>query len=155
MKIFTGNNAARCLWCQLPRIEKGFIELGHEITPYISEADLIYCNNPPYHQEIKDKINGIVKGKMIFNVLDIPEHIKNFNVDDLKDQLQYAHSVTSISNYTKKCVKKYCGINSDVIYNPIMPIFPVESKFKKYKYLFIGRVRDANKRNYLGIEALT
>ena len=147
--------ASRVLWGQIGRIEQGFVELGHEITSYIDDADLIYINNPPFTQAIKDKLSGKLKAIFIFNVLDIPKlHIPNYNVEELKDQLLHADAVTSISNFTKKCVNKYCNIESEVIYNPINNIFPINSNFKQYKYLFLGRCMDPNKRTSLAIEAL-
>ena len=160
MKIFTAASS-RCHWCQIDRIEKDFIQLGHEITSYPQEADLIYQNNPPFDQIIEDKLNNIFKkdSKIIFNILDIPIHLKNYDVNKIINQLKYADAITSISKYTLDCVKKYCNYDSDVIYQPIMPIKNSfinydNSKLFNYKFLICGRINDPNKRFDLVIDSL-
>jgi len=100
MKIYTGNSA-RGYSCQIQRIEDGFVKLGHEITSYPGEADLIYQNNAPFDQIIKDKELGNFKpdAKIIFTILDIPEHlirIGKFDLEALANQLTYADSICSL-----------------------------------------------------------
>lgn len=149
-------SSARCPWCQIQRIEQGFIELGHEITPYISEADLIYCNNPPFDQIIKDKIDNKIKGKIIFNILDIPIHLfPNFDINKLKNQLKFADVITSISKYTHDSLLKYCNLESDIIYQPIMLINTnIKNKLFNNKFMVNGRINDPNKRFNLIVESL-
>jgi hypothetical protein len=140
-----------CSWCQLPRINNGFKELG------LIESDIpnfIYSNDPGGHNEAIDFKNKFSpKTKLILNVQDIPLWIKDYDVNKLINQLKQANAITSISEYTKKCVKEI-GFDSSVIYQPIMNIFktmPIEN-FKS-KLLILGRFRDPNKRTKIVLDA--
>lgn len=154
MKIYT--DGARHWGAQLPRIEEGFKELGHQITPHISDADLIYSNNPWWDQIIKDKEDGNIKGKIILNVLDIPIHLEDYNVRKLQAQLHSADAITAISRFTNESIQKYCGLDSKIIYNPVKPV-SYDSSFKRqlpFRFAHIGRRYDPNKRFYLGCHAM-
>lgn len=154
IKICTASSA-RCQGCQIDRIEKGFIELGHIITPHAHEADLIYVNNPWFDQIIKDKRNGDVKGKIIFNVLDLAPHINTFPVDKLISQLSWADAVTSISKFVQNDLEYRTGYKSSIIYQPIKPVYVTCEKKYDFKFLSVGRLNDPNKRNYLAEELLS
>lgn len=152
MKIFTGGG--QCEWCQVPRIAQALRELGHEITENPADADLVYVNNPWYDDIIALRDAGKLRGKIIFNVLDIPEHIiAEFDTEKLKRQLSYADAVTSISEYTQSRLEHHTGIKSTIIYQPIMPI-TFENTVPRIPYSFIGRKHDANKRVAMGVHAL-
>lgn len=158
MKIYSANSA-RGLSCQIQRIEQGFVELGHEITPYPVEADLIYQNNAPFDQIIVDKENGVFKkdAKFIFNILDLCPHCQNFPLSKIREQIKSADAVTVISEYVKNdCFKRLShSVRYNIIYNPQMPVgYNPNLKKHPYKYLFVGRVNDANKRSIIALEAL-
>jgi hypothetical protein len=153
IKIFT--HGAKCEWCQLSRIERGFISLGHELTKNLEEADLIFSNNPWWEDIIEAKQAGKINGKIIFNILDIPEHLLHeFPLEKLKKQIAFADKVTCISFFVQGQTEKYLNTKSEVIYQPIMNINYNRNNYKKYKYLFIGRINDKNKRNLLALQAL-
>jgi glycosyltransferase involved in cell wall biosynthesis len=153
MKVYVGG--AKFLQGQTQRIEKGFVELGHEITPHTHDADLIYVNNSPYDQEIKDKIAG-VKGKVIFTVLDLAPHLgESFPVEKLKEQLSYADEICTISEFVKNDLLNRTKFNSTVVYQPIKNITNNRCKISDHKFLFVGRVNDAAKRCGLGAGALS
>lgn len=152
MKILTyGADAA---WCQLPRINKGFESLGHQLTSNPIEADMIYANDFARFGVAIGAHTLNPKAKLILNVLDVPEHnISDFDLDGTAKLLAMAGAVTSISEFTKFQVKKYFNMESTVIYQPIMPIEKNNSE-KLYKYIFVGRKYDANKRVAIGVHAL-
>lgn len=155
MKIWT--DGSRHWGGQIPRIDDGFIKLGHELTHYIDEADLIYSNNPWWDQIISDKQDGNIKGKIILNVLDIPLHIINeFPTDKLAKQLQHADAVTSISSWTKEQLKIHCNVDSSIIYNPIKNVQYDDSIGVSpfFTFCHVGRRYDSNKRAHLGFHAL-
>src|SRR3954471_964127 len=83
---------------QLPRIEEGFKKLGHEIVE--EKPDLVYANNP-WFDEAKAEKGGI----KVFNVLDVPHHIPDYDIDRLRGQLYFADKVTTISETTQKAVE--------------------------------------------------
>lgn len=156
-------DGANCPNCQLPRIREGFEFLGHKVTDYITEASLIYSNNPSKTrtQILKDKINGKLKEnvKLIFNVLDIPEWcFPNYDLRELHQELLQADCVTSISKYVQGQLLRYFGLNSTVIYNPAKKINDDLRKngIKKWPYraMMVGRLGDPSKRAALGINAL-
>jgi hypothetical protein len=154
MKIYT--DGAKHWGGQLPRIEEGFKELRHNITPYISEADLVYSNNPWWDQIIKDKNEGKIKGKIILNVLDVPVHLQDYDVKKLQAQLHCADAITSISAWTSNSVERYCGLPSKIIYNPIKPVgYKPEIREKPFfKFAHVGRRYDQNKRASVGFFAV-
>lgn len=142
---------------QLPRIEQGFIELGHQITPHSHEADLIYANNGPYDQILVDKWTDKIRGKIILTLLDVPLHLGvGFDYDKTRAQLAQADVVTVISEYVQWQAKEYLGLDSHVIYNPMKPVgrdSMVEFASRK-RFAHIGRRFDRNKNFNLGVAAL-
>ena len=155
MKIYTADSA-RCEWCQIQQIENGFIQLGHEITKNIYDADLIYQNNPWFDSIIKSKQSGNIKGKIIFNILDLATNVgpNAFDINRAKNQFQFADAITCISDTVKIDCENRLGISPSVIYNPIQPISKTGVKKYRYQFLLVGRVADPNKRISLAIQAL-
>jgi hypothetical protein len=159
IKIFV--HGAECTTCQVSRIKKGFQLLGHTITPYIQEADLIYSNNFWRDQIIEDKKNGLIKGKIIFNILDLaPQYKDNGLLERCNKENQFADAISVISETVKEdCLKR---LNQDkkhftIIYQPIMGVYYDPSlyrKSQKYKYLMAGRCCDPFKRQILSIRAM-
>lgn len=128
---------------QLDRIDNGFTELGHEITS--GAANLIYANDPGgFDAAIQHKIN--FGGRLVLNIQDRPIHCPNVLQWDskIREKLLWADKVTSISKYTQSEVLKI-GFSSQVIYQPIKPIYPVRAT-KDVDFFMAGRLRDANKR---------
>lgn len=146
IKVYCGGSRFHA--SQVQRIEQGFRELGHEVTPHISDADCIFINNPPFTQTVADKAAGSLKSsaKLIFDVQDIPVgHIPSFDIAGLTAQLRQADAVTSISATTQADVKRLCGLDSTVVFQPTMPIVRTGIKTYPYRALFVGRVNDPNK----------
>lgn len=138
---------------QIQRIREGFVELGHEIVG-MHDAELIYCNNPWYDEVIAEK--GNLKGKIIFNVLDIPIHLfPHYDLGKLRAQLLYADAVTTISNKVHDDIEQYLQLSSCVVYNPIKDVFPKFHKRKDIGFLGVGRMNDPNKRFWMAFEAAT
>lgn len=157
MKIYT--DGGRGDNCQINRIDKGFIELGNELTQDIRSADVIYSNNPSdsWDKIIHYKKSGELKGRVIFNVLDIPEHLSGYyDLNELYERLKCADCITSISEFVRTQLIRYFNLDSRVIYNPIKEVYKRKpsGKFDKYKFLCVGRVNDKNKRINLAFEAL-
>lgn len=135
---------------QIDRIREGFSQLPNiQLTNRLPEADLIYVNNPWFDHF--EKSLAIKQGaKKIFNVLDIPEHLfPDYPLEKLQRQLSMADKVTCISNTVAKQIKKYCNIDATVIYNPCKDVSFSYIKSHRYKYLYVGRANDRNKRFYL------
>ncbi len=143
---------------QVDRIEQGFVQLGCDLTPHSHEADLVYVNDPShYSQPLLDRAAGQLKGKLILNVLDIPEHILHqFDTAKLRAELLQADAVTSISQYTRDKVVEHCGIASHVVYNPIKTVVrdPASKRECPYRFLSAARRSDPNKRASLWAAAL-
>lgn len=164
---------------QIQRIKEGFIQLGHTISS-IEEADLIYSNDPSGYSSNHKKINK--NAKIIYNVLDLPPHCidpsrfdisrytyintnwkRDFDPLHLKEKLKDADIVTCICDEVKWQLENWCNINSKVIYNPIKDVsflgLTQDQKIKNqkgqtYKYLYVGRANDPNKRFYLVYEMM-
>lgn len=155
MKIHTAQSS-RFHADQISRIEAGFRALGHEVTPHVSEADLIYQNNPWFDQVLADKAAGRFApgAKLILDVQDIPHHVRDYPIARLKEQLLQADAVTSISATTARDLKAATGLDSHVISQPIMPITRTGVRKHGYRALFVGRVWDGNKRSTLAARAL-
>lgn len=151
MKIHTGSSS-RFFASQIQRIEEGFVALGHELTPYAAEADLIYVNNPPFTAVVEE--NAKLWGKAILNVQDIPHHIPDYDTGKLTFQLGFSDAVTSISETTRRDLLAATGDDSHVIYQPIMPITRTREHKHPFRVLFIGRISDGNKRTMLAVHAL-
>lgn len=154
MKICTFGS--RFFGGQIDRIEAGFVSLGHEIVTDPSAADLVYANNGGYDEVVGLKRAGLIRGKLILNVLDLAPHLGDqFPIARTKIQLGFADAVTCISETVKRDVATRMGLSPTVIYNPIKPITRTrERSFEGYRALFVGRVNDPEKRSSLGAEAL-
>jgi glycosyltransferase involved in cell wall biosynthesis len=156
-------DGAKHLQGQVNRIGEGFIELGHELTDFISDADLIYSNNPSptRTQLVKDKADGKLKpgAKLIFTVLDYPLHLEGFQsfqqeIPLIKADLAAADAICSISEYTQRMVKEKYGFDSEVIYNPQKHTKNLNSFPRRYLGCIVGRKTDPNKNVAAVISAL-
>jgi glycosyltransferase involved in cell wall biosynthesis len=147
---------------QISRVRDAFVQLGHEHTfrHWEDDVDLIFVGDPcrKMDEVIQDKIDGQVRGKVIFNVLDCPLHLMErgaWNPEKLCRQLAYADAVTSISKWTQGVVKTLTGFDSSVVYYPMKDVFHTgQVKYPQYKAMLVGRLNDTNKRTDLAIEAL-
>lgn len=141
---------AKQYWCQIPRIQQGLVGIGHCIDS--NNPDAIYCNNFPYSQIDQEHNNSIIDDKTnaikIFNVLDIPIHIDNFPIGQIKLELSYADIVTCISEPVQKQLSDI-GINAYIIDNPIKDVFYDSSIKKDISSLYVGRGTDPVKRSHL------
>ena len=127
------------------RLERGFVELGHEITFPNEKPDLLIAINPDvYDEAIEEEV--CLGGLKVFNVLDVPEHLLDtYPIEDIKDKLQEADVITSISNFTKKQIKKYFKKDAHVVYTPSLEIEKIPRN-KDIDFLYVGRASDPNKR---------
>jgi glycosyltransferase involved in cell wall biosynthesis len=136
------------------------VALGHQLAEHIDEADIVYSNDEGGYQQILSNLYGgkIKKdAKVIFNVLDIPEHnLSNYDLEGLATMLKRAHAVTCISAFVKDQLTRYIKQDSQVIYNPIKPVlFKPEPRPDRYaRFLSVGRRQDPNKRFTLGVSTL-
>tara|TARA_R110001592_G_C13133954_1_gene746794 strand:- start:1220 stop:2155 length:936 start_codon:yes stop_codon:yes gene_type:complete len=164
---------------QIDRIRNGFISLGHQITN-IEDADMIYCNDPSsYDLDFKNKNS---KAKIIYNVLDLPPHCidgdkydisrysyidnpygRSYDPLDLKEKLKGCDLVTCICEEVQWQLSNWCDLESKVIYNPIKNVsyLNLQDKDKiknqrgqNYKYLYVGRANDPNKRFHIVAETI-
>jgi hypothetical protein len=127
---------------QISRIKEGFLENNCELTN-LENADLIYFNDPNSYDLAAKSKNS--KAKVIFN----------FDVEKLKEKLSHCDIVTCICDEVKWQLKNWCGIDAITIYNPIKDVSFLNltenqkiknGKGKSYKYLYVGRANDPNKR---------
>ncbi len=147
MKVFT--DGSRHWGAQLPRIEDGFRQLGHEITTDSSAADLLYSNDMAHYDFIlSEKLAGRAKGRVIFTVLDLPLHNKDtFDFEGLAKRLAFADRVCSISQYVQWQLSSYLAVDSTVIWQPIKPVsLDLAAKVLcPYRFASVGRRHDLNK----------
>ena len=168
MKVFCGGSEHYIN--QIDRIRSGFIENGCELVS-LEEADIIYFNDP--HVYDLDAKNKNTNAKVIFNVLDLPPHCidgskydisrypyingcrRDYNPEVLAAKLKKCDIATCICEEVQWQLKNWCGVDSIVIYNPIKDVsflnLNADESFKNdkgelYKYLYVGRANDPNKR---------
>lgn len=177
MKIYC--NGSNSYVSQAQRIQEGFERLGHTISS-VEDADIIYSNDPSGYSEDHRLINK--KAKIIYNVLDLPPHCidpnkfdisrytfvkstwkRDFDPMHLKNKLKNADIITCICDEVQWQLKNWCQLDSKVIHNPIKDVsflnLSKEQKIKNkqgktYKYLYVGRANDPNKRFYLIYEMM-
>lgn len=140
---------------QLPRIEEGFKELGHEIVDS-SGVNLVYANDENGAREAVDWLSRTSDyPKVIFNCLDIPEHLfPNYDLKESARIYQRADYITAISQTTKEQLRQFLRIPGGkikIIYQPTMPLPKPNNKYN-FKYLLVGRQNDFNKRAKLFYE---
>lgn len=139
---------------QIDRIELGFCQLGHVLGYKLhNKPDLIYSNDAPYYDEAIEKWLSFQKEpKLILNILDIPHWLPEWPKikQEWLPKLSLADKVTCISQTVQKDVYAHLGINAEVIYNPIKPVYPLPDfnprTDKDIFALFVGRALAPNKR---------
>lgn len=148
------DGADKSALCQVPNLRRGFINQGHYLADWkTSQVDFVFCGNPWFDELINAKSSKILRTQLIFNVLDIPEHIRDFPIQKLLCQLSKSDAVTCISEFVSSQLKKH-GINSEVIYYPMKPVFYTGLKKHPFKVLACGRVNDPNKYFASAVHAL-
>lgn len=140
MKISTF--AFRGITDQISRIEEGFRALGCEIVE--DNPDIIYSNNALYDSALAHSQKW-PKAKKIFTVLDIPFHSGNYPFNLLQQQLSESDAIVTISYTVQKQILEYFNFDSQVIYQPIKPIYRVEGMSCKFLFLYVGRCNDPQK----------
>lgn len=141
--------------CQIPAIREAFSKLGHINIMDLSDPDLafIFVGNPPFD----DYIDLSETRKTIFNILDIPFHLKEVDeiINKLRYQLPKASRITTISKTVQKHLFEKCGVNSEVIHYPMKPVRHTGKKeYSQFKVALVGRLGDPNKRAALAVHAL-
>lgn len=128
---------------QIGRLENGFRNIGWKVIE-TGTPDLIFANGAPAYQEASN-YKEIYNGKLILHVLDVPYHeIGKWNQSYLK-YLQQADVITSNSITVKNNLKKYCGLDSEVVYNPIKDVCNLNMQ-RSDNFVYAGRARDPGKR---------
>lgn len=156
MKVYL--NGASHWSSQNPRIAQGFRDLGHEVTEFVNDADLIYSNDS-HRQLLLDQRRGDLKPgvKVILTVLDIPEHLfPRFDLSGLAKEILAADALCTISEFGRQQVRRYLDRDSHVIFQPIMNV-ALDSTVKIspfYRFAHVGRRSDVNKRFHLAAQAL-
>lgn len=138
---------------QIPRIREGMIALGHEIVTD-AKCDAHYANDPGgFDRAIQNKER--FGGELILGIQDCPSHLSEFPdwIKKNKPKLEKADKITSISKYTQTEVKKWFGLDSTVIGQPIKNIYPLNTERNKFG-MVCGRQNDPNKRFYLTQQAV-
>jgi hypothetical protein len=159
---------ARGKGCQVSRIEEAFKKyaefsvLDHNL--FHLDIDYIFCNDAGYfEQAINLKIQSNGKTKIIMNVLDLFAHIQTPEANRQRirigEQIKRADVVTTIASYCVKEIKDQYNIDAKLIYNPIIPIERKNfDRFKQkpedWKFLFVGRNCDPNRRVLDGLRAI-
>jgi hypothetical protein len=129
---------------QIQRIRQGFEKLGLIESDF--SPDFIYSNDVGSHPAAIGMSKMWPNSKLILNVLDIPEFLlpHGYSLDNTRELLSYADSVTAISEYTQRQVKKFFGLDSKVIFQPCMNV-GLGNSDKMARYLSVGRRYDRNK----------
>ncbi len=142
---------------QCDRIEAGFRQLGWTVTPHVSEASLVYGNDSGvYESLLMDRVCGVIRGKLILNVLDLAPHLgAAFPLARVKAQLAQADAVTCISRFVQQDLKARAGIDAPIVYAPIRAITRTGVRKHAYRALFVGRVSDPWKRTMIAASALS
>lgn len=136
--------------CQLPRIIHAFETLG--LRQNLINPSFIYANDNGGYEAARQLKARCPESKVIFNVLDIPEHLPNVKecVESYRANLKHADVVTSISVFVQDQLIKFLGQPSKVIYNPIQNVVLSDQKetfeARQADLLFVGRLMDPNKR---------
>lgn len=135
---------------QIDRIREGIKTTETlELVDNHKDAAIIYYNNPDYANIAEFKRAG---KKIICNVLDIPWHLyyaNQFDFQKLADQLQYADAITTISKTVASDLNGFGIFDVSVIYNPIKDVNRTGLKKEDFKYLYVGRANDPNKRFWI------
>lgn len=155
---------------QVVRVRAGLAaQRGVEVVEHFEDADVVYCNDPgSYDEALEARRDGrLPKGcKLVFNVLDVPEHLLPPNGDythekllALRENLAKADAITAISPFTRSQLHRLLGLSAIVVWNPIKDVTPEKrlSGVRPYPFrvLLAGRCRDRNKRqDTLGVPAL-
>lgn len=144
---------------QIQRIKEGWIENGNIIFNLNENTQehphIIYANDSGFFDEaihLKEKYPNSI---LILNVLDIPKkYYPNLNLEKIKEKLNKADIITTISNFSKTQIKDYLNLDAKVIYNPIKNInkYTIE---RDIDFLYIGRLYEKNKRFDLAVNALS
>lgn len=138
---------AKEYWTQIPRITQGFIGIGCEVADG-DDYDFVYSNNFDYENiDAEHKDSAISNsGFKIFNVLDIPEHIKEFPITKLGEQLKQANLITCISEPVQEQLKRILNVDAEIIWNPIKDVFFDPAYKREINCLYVGRAIDPVKR---------
>lgn len=155
---------------QINRVKEGLAVLeGVTLTDHFGGASVVYCNDAgTYEEALEAKDDGRLRkgAKLVFNVLDLPEHLfpplGDFTHDKLihlRDSLVRADAITSISPFVKGQLQRLMALQSTIIYQPIKDVSPARrlagERPYPFKVLLAGRTRDSNKRQQtIGIPAL-
>ncbi len=144
---------------QIARIAEGLAaQPGVRLTDDPRGADLVYVNDPSCYEDVlRLKRAGELRGKLILNVLDIPEHCMPPNGDyvldklfALKERLGYADAITAISHFTQSQLHRYLNLGSYLVGNPIKDVTLARrlagERPYPYRVLMAGRTNDPNKR---------
>jgi glycosyltransferase involved in cell wall biosynthesis len=136
--------------CQLPRIIQALEILG--LRQNLINPSFIYANDNGGYKDALQLKSRCPDSKVIFNVLDIPEHLPNVGqcIEAYSQTLKYADVVTSISVFVQDQLIKFLGQPSKIIYNPIQNVV-LSSDSETFEnrpsdLLFVGRLMDPNKR---------
>ena len=91
---------------QIDRVINGLQQFGLEINNGDEDIDFIFHGNH-WYKEAEPYIDNIKYRRVlkIFNVLDIPVHIKDFNYNKHKELLLKADVITCISEFVKNQIK--------------------------------------------------
>lgn len=128
---------------QISRIREAFENLGHIVTSISPE--LSYANDFGLHECALQFSNK--NCKKILNILDIPAHIwKEPDFQKAENNLKKADAITCISKTVQKDIMTYFGLNAEVIYNPIKPVYHLPGVKKDILALYVGRANDPGKR---------
>ena len=140
---------------QVVRIEEGWLNIGGSICKLDETPDLVFANDQNYYDEAISIKNKFPQTKLILNILDLPKkYYPNLNLNKIKEQLNHADIITTISQFSKNQIKEFLNLDASIIFNPIKDV-----SFKNYDrdidFLYIGRLWEENKRFSLALEALS
>lgn len=150
--------------CQQDRIDKGLFSHGSIVAregESVAPVDLVYANDSErWEAALTWRDTYSRSAKVVLNCLDLCEHCdqSTYNPYAQVPLLRRADAVTSISHWTQSQLRRYMGLDSTVIYNPIKDVTDAKRvagvRPYPYRVLLAGRLGDTSKRAPLAIQAL-
>lgn len=134
---------------QIERIEIGFQECGAMVNT-VRCPDFIYCHDSSkYAEAINYKKNIAPDAKLLLKVLDIPNHISDFNYQKLKEDLMCADAILANSITVQKDIKKILNLDSFVVFDAVQDVNYNTIYKKEIDFFALGRLNSPEKRFYL------
>ena len=117
--------------------------------------DIIYANDIGYWDKAIAAHSQFANSKLILTILDLPLHLPEDcarQIEQVKNaKKQFPNAIfCTISEYCRKTINELCGVDCEVIYQPIKDItdLGIPWRERQIEYLIVGRNTDKMKGHY-------